>query len=207
MPVDPESLYARGLISDDRMDQLRETMTHQPEGANPAAPYIDAARKAATKGLAFATGGLTRAGVDVLPDWMNTVGGVFQNPDNQAVIGGGIGSGRIPKPFVPTGQRRLNRFGQPVFGNDPANREAVKAGLGAGKSYYQIGQELGADESAVMHVAHDLGLKSEHVFGGVQRGPDGKYTSPGSTKTISTDWVTLPDGTLGRRTGRTEDLR
>jgi DNA-binding CsgD family transcriptional regulator len=80
MPVDPESLYARGLISDDRMDQLRQTMTHQAEGPNPAQPYLDAAK-------GFAGGGLKGAGVDVLPEWANRIGGVFQNPDNQAAMG------------------------------------------------------------------------------------------------------------------------
>jgi hypothetical protein len=64
-----------------------QSMTHQPEQPNPAAPYLNAAKNIAGSGLAFATGGLKGAGVDVLPDWMNTFGSVFQNPDNAAAIG------------------------------------------------------------------------------------------------------------------------
>src|SRR5258708_12011772 len=44
MPDYLDRLNARGLVSDDVADRLRETMTHQAEQPNPVRPIIDAAR-------------------------------------------------------------------------------------------------------------------------------------------------------------------
>ena len=85
---DAETLYRQGLISDAAMDRLRDTMTHQAEGENPAQPYLDRATQYARTGLGFATGGLQGAGMP-MPDWMrsNPLQRVLQNPDNQIAMG------------------------------------------------------------------------------------------------------------------------
>jgi Helix-turn-helix domain of resolvase len=183
MPVDPESLYARGLISDDRMDQLRQSMTHQPEGANPAGPYLDRVKQIGGRGLGFATGGLKGAGVDVLPDWMNRVGGVFQNPDNQAAMGA-IG---------PSGAYLRGR----PFADLDMNK--VKDMLKGGKSLSEIGKEFNVSKVTVKRKLDALGLKSEAE-------PGRKVKESFGEDSVTSEWVTLPDGTLGRRTGA-EDLR
>jgi transposase len=94
---DAETLYRQGLISDAAMDRLRDTMTHQAEGENPAQPYVDATKRAAGIASEFIPGygrGLqgvaNRQGVDMpMPDWMrsNPLQRVLQNPDNQIAMG------------------------------------------------------------------------------------------------------------------------
>jgi hypothetical protein len=179
---------------------LAASMTHWPEQPNPAQPYLDVARMAASTGLAFATGGLKGAGLDVLPDWMNTVGGVFQNPDNQTALGGvKVGAAYLqkppflPKPFEPAGVGKLNKQGEPVFGNSPSNRQAVKEGIEAGKSYGQLAEELGTTSGVIFHAAEDLGVKSKL--------PQGGQAKSFGEDTVSTQWVALPDGTMVRSKG------
>jgi hypothetical protein len=78
-----DSLYARGLISDDAMEKLRALMTHEAARPNPAAPYLRDAKNFATGGVSEV---LKKRGVE-LPDWINSVGNILQNPDNQAAMG------------------------------------------------------------------------------------------------------------------------
>src|SRR5882672_2625645 len=81
MPADIESLYRQGVIGDDQVARLRDTMTHEAEGPDPAQPYLDRASQWARSGLGFATGGLQGAGMP-MPDWMrsNPVQRALQNP-------------------------------------------------------------------------------------------------------------------------------
>src|SRR5215468_11057550 len=62
---------------------LASTMTHWPEGPNPAQPYIDMARN-------FAKGGMTEtlrgAGVQ-LPDWSNRISDIAQSENFNTALG------------------------------------------------------------------------------------------------------------------------
>jgi len=219
---DAETLYRQGLISDAAMDRLRDTMTHQAEGANPAGPYIDTAKQYAGRALGFASGGLTGAGVDVLPDWMNRLGGIFQNPDNQAAIGGGVGSGvgkftnaqlkaladkgmnsaeiaqelGVSRPAV---SKRAQEAGVTFAGKGGRPRvitdEKLNELLDEGMNFSQVASRLQTTPAAVSIRAASIGRKPAFS------------KNPANTDTVNTEWVALPDGTLGRRTGRAEDLR
>jgi biotin operon repressor len=136
MPADPESLYARGLISNVQMDRLRETMTHWPEEPNLAQPY-------ARKALDFFNGGLKGAGVDILPGWVDRIGAVFQNPDNQAAMGM-AGVGRLPAGTI-------------------AGRSAdeLRAALEAKKSFGQIAKEWGVSRNTIAGGAARNGLTGQ----------------------------------------------
>ena len=125
---DPETFYRRGLISDAAMDRLRDSMTHQAEGENPAQPYLDRATQYARTGLGFATGGLQGAGMP-MPDWMrsNPVQSALQNPDNAAAMG--MAS---PIPVIAGNPAMIARFNDLVARG--YTQRAIADELGIGKA-------------------------------------------------------------------------
>jgi len=133
MPADIESLYRQGVIGDDQVARLRDTMTHEAEGPDPAQPYLDRASQCARSGLGFATGGLQGAGMP-MPDWMrsNPVQRALQNPDNAAAMGMAN-----PTPVI-AGKGMLARFNDLVA--QGYGRQAIADELGIGKA--SVGRQL-----------------------------------------------------------------
>lgn len=88
MPVDPEALHRRGLISDRAMDRLRETMTHQAEAAPDATAR--AVRGITDTARSFARGGLQGVandrGIDT-PAWSKRAGEVLTSEGANAALG------------------------------------------------------------------------------------------------------------------------
>ncbi len=164
-------------------DPNAAAMTHWPEEPNPAEPY-------ARKAIDFFNGGLKGAGVDIMPGWVDRIGAIFQNPDNMAAMPG-LG---MAKEWAP----RLKEL------------------MAAGNTYSQMAKDIGVSRSAIAGAVRDQRLTGQgnKSFGRisdeearsheVQKGPR-SYTpvnpSPyvedtAGVRTKSTDWITLPDGTL-----------
>jgi DNA-binding CsgD family transcriptional regulator len=123
-------------------------MTHWPPQPNPAAPYLAGA-------MNFAGGGLQRA--LGLPN--NFIGRALQNPDNQFAMGmAGVG-----RPTVALTSRLSNL------------EQQIKAGLDAGKSTYQVADEIGMSQSGLRHYTDRRGWHSAHAQVG---GPEAKTSWP-----------------------------
>src|SRR5258707_2055181 len=209
---------------------LSASMTHQPEQPNSAQPYIDTAQRYLQSGdydpvhlpgtrPADYLRELSR-NPDILAKNIEQAGnfnfvGVAGRPrgywsegegvdilkrlndegKSQAEIADILGLSRPRTSFLFKQHGLEPNFTRTEFGLPRAeiDIDKAKAMMKAGMSLSEMGREFGVSNATVHRKLKDAGLKSSVE-------PGRKVIDEPLPASASTDWVTLPDGTLGRRT-------